>query len=381
MIIKDAGAGDRAAARLSGNSHSPRIAAEGVVRRRARSAVPGAALLAAGVILVFLTFLVPIGEDVEIVWENANVPDVREVLVVVPFDLVGGDRRPIFHFTTIAVEGIPGATVELVRTQDGLVEAVNVSGIDADPGSVLRFRGRTTNRVADGTYTWFTVATNVTGVDFEETGATTHTTTTVEAVSWFFLENPAYLAVAFVLGALLLSSVWGCPHECEPEGSKKGCASELHMETYPCGTAPEDIDDVRTGAQIMAWAASRARKLPGLGATYAEFLKSMPGWVDAAKGLSEKTVGREVYVTVGCRWLACRTRSCWVLWSRRKWVEETTAYGPFKIKPPTGYYTSNADCFGPGLTAEQFYEGFKKAVEGSEEVAEAKTKCEAVCGE
>src|SRR3990172_1038436 len=105
MTIKDAGAGDGAAARLSGNSHSPRIDAEGVVRRRARSAVPGAALLAAGVILVFLTFLVPIGEDVEIVWENANVPDVREVLVVVPFDLVGGDRRPIFHFTTIAVEG------------------------------------------------------------------------------------------------------------------------------------------------------------------------------------------------------------------------------------------------------------------------------------
>src|SRR4030065_504284 len=71
-----------------------------------------------------------------------------------------------------------GAVCELGRPRAGVGEAVNVSGIDAAPGSVLRFRGRTTNRIPDGTYTWFTVSTNATGMEFEEKGATTHATTT-----------------------------------------------------------------------------------------------------------------------------------------------------------------------------------------------------------
>ena len=343
---------------------------------RGLRAAPGIALLALGAALVLLTFVAPIGEDVRVVWINETIPDVRSLVFEIPADASG---RPVFLLQDLRLTGAGNATVAFNRTADGFIETVNLAGLDADPGATLAFEGRTSNRVPDGTYAWEATSTDALNRTQTSSGNTTTTTTVVESISWFFLENPAYLVVPFILGGLLLAGPFECPDECEPEGAKKGCTSELWTETYPCGSSPGDIKDVRTGAQIMAWAASRARKLPVLGATYAEFLKAMPGFADMAKGLTEKSVGKEVYVTVVCRWQACRTRNCWVFWSRRKWVGEGTAYGPFKVKPPSGFYTGNADCFGPGLTSEQFYEGLKKAIEGSEEIEDAKAKCEAHC--
>lgn len=356
----------------------PSIHAADKSRWRTSNAIPGAALLTAGVILLFLTLLVPIGHDVSVIWTDINIANVRAVVLEVPR---GADGRPILRFTSMDVSGATNGSVPTFdRTPDGFIERVRLTNLNAGAGSEITFHGRTVNRVPDGPYLWNATATDASSVGHSAGTTISIQTSIIESISWFFIENPAYLAIPFVLGALLLSSIFGCPDECTPEGSKIGCTSELFMETYPCGDSPADIKGVRTGAQIMAWAASRAKKLPVLGATYAAFLESMPGWVDVGKSLTEKRVGTEVYVTVVCRWKACRTRSCWVFWKQRKWVDEGTAYGPFKLKPPTGYFTANADCFGPGLEPERMYAGIQEAINANTDISDAQAKCLAECG-
>ncbi len=193
-------------------------------------------------------------------------------------------------------------------------------------------------------------------------------------------EATALIAIPVVVGVLLLLGFFGCPDKCKPKGAKKGCSSSITLETFPCGQGPGSTKDIETGAEIMALGAKLTGKLEVFGETYGKMLEAMPGWIKAAGTLTGQKVGVEVFATVNCRWEVCAYTPCWFFSKQPDWTTDWRFWGPYKLSPPSGYAKSSAaECFGPGLSAEELTQAIGAALGANAKVAEARKNCTKVC--